>query len=372
MTKDQLNDKLYRLWSNTPNHIFANITMGMGKTKCALRILQNESFNKLILTHTTNSRDVVWPNEMEKWNYDIQDLDIFQYAHISKIDKIYNVIVLDECHKITLNIFNFLKRQVEIGCRILFLTGTRPDDKQKLGFLNYFKSTILEYTLMDAVNDKNANDVEFRIVYCHQDDTIPKYKVFMRSGLFTERQAYLEYCKQIMNAKTDKLKELAINMRMWHIYKSETKLKAALYIRNQMLKENNRFIMFVTTKSIASSISDNVFHSGTKNTKYKDFLNGEINELITCEQLKTGENIPNLRYGIVTQIDAKKHNFEQLMGRFTRIEATLQKSIIYVIVLKDTMDFTWLRKASGNINKSYFKEYEISNEKLNSIKWPIE
>lgn len=373
MTRDKLYEISLEEWSKSNGYLLANITMGMGKTRLGLKI--NDSFTKgakLIITHSVVSQDSTWFSESVKWKLSLDRTDFVYLESVSKLDKFYDLIILDECHKILPSVFEWLKLQFHKGSKLLFLTGTLPDDKDKMTMLNWFNLKSINYTFMQALEDGNANNITFNIVYCNQENTIKKYSVPMRRGLFTEREAYIQICSKIECAKTEKLRQLAIQERMWFLYKSETKIKVAIYLRNHFESKNLRYIIFAPTKAIAKSLSDKIYYSGSTDKYYNMFKNEEINHLVTVEQLKTGENISNLRYGIILQNNSKKHNFEQLGGRFTRLGDNTEKSEVYIIVLKETMDFSWLSNSCINVPKSYFKEYEISNEKLNSIIWPIE
>ena len=371
MTRDELSDKVINTANSHNGHLLLVITMGMGKTRTALKLLNQDNVHlKLILTHTVHSRDHTWPSEMEKTGIYPVPLEIHQFDAVPKLQGDYKIIVVDECHLITETLFKFLVRYIN-SARIIFMTGTLPDNSVKMQWLRFFKAQTIQYTFLQALEDGNINNIEFHIVYVDFDNTEKKYKVPFRAGVFTESEAYFQYCINVQNS-TAKTKDMHINNRMWFIYKSETKTKAAIYIRNHLIATQKRNITFTTTKEIADKISENVHYSGCKNSKLDDFQSYKINDLVSINQMKVGANLEELRYMVAQQINSKMHDFMQMVNRTTRQGSDDVTSIVYVIVARDTMDVSWMVNATRNIPKSLVKEYHLSQEKLNTIKWRLD
>lgn len=365
MTRDELFQLVMDRWDNSFYGIIANITMGMGKTRAGLAIAKKSSKPCMILTHSVDARDNVWPDEMNIWDIHPENTKIVQFDSVTKQEPIYKTIIIDECHLMTTAVYNFLvfNKTVNPDCKYLFLTGTLPDDDTKMKWLQSFALPMVKYSFMDALADGNANNIEFKIVYVDLDDTEANVKVPLKKGLFTEKGAYYELCKSIQIAKTQQLREMSINARMWFIYKSKTKIKALRVIHEQLIKKSKRHIIFTTTKEIADSFGPNVYHSGTDDTMLESFKKGELMYLASVEQLKVGANIPGLRTGVLLQSNAKKHSFEQVAGRLTRLGDN-EISTIYIIVLKNTMDESWLAKATQGINRKYFKQYHLTHAQI--------
>ena len=371
MTRDEIAKQLFDLYYFNRGHILGNITMGMGKTRAALQIASTDtSIYKLVLTHTVGSRDKTWPKEMAEINIYPAGLQIEYFGNVDNLHDNYGLIIVDECHLITENLFKFLVRHIN-SRRILFLTGTLPDEKEKQKWLYIFKPKMLHYTFEQALEDGNINNIEFHVIYVDLDETAVRYKVPMRKGIFTEKEAYFQQCVNVQNSE-GKSKEMHINNRMWFIYKSDTKVKAAIYIRNHLISENKRHILFTTTKDIADRISKNVHYSGCKNSKLDEFQSYQINDLVSINQMKVGSNIEGLRYIISQQLNSKMEAFMQMSSRATRLSENKENSIVYIIVARDTVDVTWMRKATKGIPAELVKEYHLSKEKLNTVQWHIE
>jgi superfamily II DNA or RNA helicase len=366
MTRDELLKICLDQWNNSFNGLLANITMGMGKTRMGLEILKISKNPALIITHTVKSRDETWPDEMKAWNIYPENTNLVQFDSISKEGFHYHTIVLDECHLMTKAVFEYLTENLKVNpnCRYLFLSGTMPDNDDKMKWIKSFRLPKVEYDFMTALRDGNANNIRFNIMYVEPEDTQKKYKVQFHSGLHTEKEAYFLLCKNIMIAKNEELRKMAINARMWFIYKSETKLRVLRYLHKGLLLKNKRHLLFLTTKELADEFAPFVYHSGTTTEYHDRFCAGELPYLASIEQLKTGANILNLRNAIALQINSRKHSFDQLAGRLTRIGDNKEDSVIYIIVLKDTMDQSWLAKASQNIQRKYFKTYNITHQHL--------
>ncbi len=371
MTRDEVSKKVIDLYNSCNGHVLAVITMGMGKTRTALKILDSDHEHlKLILTHTVNSRDKTWPDEMNEVDIHPPLLEIHQFDKVSALINDYKIIVVDECHLITEPLFKFLARYSN-SARILFMTGTLPDNVIKMQWLRFFKANTIQYTFLQALEDGNINNIEFHIVYVDFDTVEKKYKVPFRPGLYTESDAYFQHCVNVQNS-TAKTKDMHVNNRMWFIYKSETKTKAAIYIRNHLISENKRNITFTTTKEIADKISENVHYSGCKNSKLDDFQSYQINDLVSINQMKVGANLEGLRYMVAQQINSKMHDFMQMVNRTTRQGNDDVTSTVYIIVARNTMDVSWMVNATRNIPKSLVKEYHLSQEKLNTIQWRLD
>lgn len=371
MTRDELFERVLQRYDADNRNLIYFITMGMGKTRCALAIAQKEK-RVLIALHSKNNRDSNWPNEAKIWGYDTAHIEFVLHTGLEKVVfNDYDLVVMDECHLITEDIENKLQ-QIKAHChpRFVFMTGTMPDDKEKVKRLHQFANNIFEYNFMQALSDGNISNIEINVVEIEMDNT--KKFEYAKGRFRTEQEQYFQICRNIQHASNPKLKDMYINSRMWFIYKSFSKKRAIIYLHERMKELKLRHIVFVTTQEFANSISPWVYHGNTKSTMFDKFCAQEIDHLVTVKSLKTGANIPNLRYGITMQIDGKHHNLDQLLARLTRVEDGKHIAKLYVLILKNTMDESWFAKCTANIPSKYFKRIVLKSESLNHIKWHTE
>ncbi len=366
MTRDELFENALRRYREDDKNIIYNISMGMGKTRIGLALAKTARIRSLLVLHSRPSRDETWPTEAKIWNYDLDNVDMVLHQSLYKIDGIYDVIIIDECHLITEEVKAQLDR-IRRYCnpRFVFMTGTMPDDKDKLKMIYSFANNVYEYSFMQAIQDGNATNIQINVVEVEMDDT--ELYPYAKNASRTELKQYLHLCRSIQFAKSEQTKQLFIQARMWFIYKSQTKQKAVKYLHERMKAQGIRHIVFVTTQEFADSLSPYVYHGSSSKTYFDQFRKSEIPHLISVKTLTTGANIPNLEHGVVMQVNQKKHNLEQIIGRLTRIESEKQLSKMFFIVLKGTMDETWFQRASEKIPSKYFRKIILTKETLNSI-----
>jgi superfamily II DNA or RNA helicase len=349
--------------------LFAEFCMGVGKTKLALDIMiwlagvLKIKLNMLYICHTTHSRDKTIPEDIIKWGgskfLESGELQLVQYEALDSIGgEKYHLVIYDECHLLTNRRNSFFRRN---NCqRILLLSGTRPDDIVKMGMIEKLcKGNILVYDLTMAIKNETVNNVEIKLV---EVEMSPK-----------EQSQYSALLRQLKDAygkdayKGDAIQKAAVNQRMWFIYKSETKVKAMIYLRNGLRKKNLRFIMFACTKEQANLLSPYRSYSGIKKAdSLQAFMDETIDEMASVKQLTTGTNINNLLYGINLQVNSKSHNIRQTLGRFLRgPEGSI--GLLYILVLKGTKDEEWVENSVRKIPSKMITRFKLDRSLFENI-----
>jgi superfamily II DNA or RNA helicase len=347
--------------------LFAEFIMGIGKTKLAIDIIKHLRQDRvsplecLFVCHTVVSRDTTTPNEFATWKMtsliDNREVQLVQYEGLDYISgRIFDLVIFDECHLITERRYQFFQRN---QCRrVLLLSGTRPDDPDKMKMiLELCKGNILKYDLTTATRHGTVNDILFKLVEIDMSES--------------ENEEYARIIRKMQEAQrrmpqSEGWLRMIINERMWWVYKNKSKLQAMMYMANGMREKDRRFLMFTTTKEQADLISPYTMYSGKKDTEYHRFCAGTINELCTVKQIESGANIPNLRYAVAQQINSKKHNVRQLAGRLLR--GNLEEvATFWIIVLRSTIDEAWVYDAMKGIPKEKIKRIRLARSEFEQI-----
>jgi superfamily II DNA or RNA helicase len=364
VTKDYLQERGVLAFQRGHGFLFAEFSMGVGKTKLAIDIIRHLKRNRegwikvLYICHTTASRDITTPDEFRQWDayhlLESGEVTLVQYEKLDEISHMsYDLVIFDECHLITARRYEFFNRNVAV--RILLLTGTRPDNGDKMEMLRRLcRGNMLNYNMEQATKHGTVNDITFKLVFVDMDpqESVEYYQL---SNRITRLQSQMPQAEWAMT--------IAVNRRMWFIYKSITKLRAMQYMANGMREKERRFLMFTPTKEQARALSSYTMYSGKKDTDFKSFCNQEINELCSVKQIESGANIPNLKYALCQQINSKKHNIRQMAGRLLRGDVN-DIATFWVIVLRSTVDEKWAEEAIQGIPSSKIRRIELKREEF--------
>jgi superfamily II DNA or RNA helicase len=367
MTKDYLQQRGLQSYIDTGGFLFAELSMGTGKTKLAIDIIQHLKGTRLFkirvlfICHTIASRDITTPEQFRTWNaYDLiesNQVSLVQYEGLDEIrDQTYDLVIFDEAHLITIRRYGFFRRN---HCHsILLLTGTRPDNEEKMNMIRKLcRGNILTYGMVQATKHHTVNDILFKLVLVDMSAY--------------ENGEYARLCNKLAKAQrgmpaTEFQLKMAINNRMWFIYQSQTKLKAMMYMAAGMRDKQRRFLMFTPTKEQSRILSPYTMYSGKKDIDFRRFCNGEINELCSVKQIVSGANIPDLKYAISQQINSKTHNLQQVAGRLLRGDVNSQATF-WVIVLRSTIDEKWVYNATKGIPAEKIKRIELKRTEFEHI-----
>lgn len=323
---------------------------GFGKSKIACDLIQKvrnhltRRLNILIVCHSEISRDETWPKELEKWGLDTLrvggQVRLITYRSPKQMLGVtWDVIILDEAHYITeafAEYYNYTVRSIVLG-----LTATPPigdDAKMKL-FNSIFGNHMLQMHVDKAIQDQVLNDYIIKIFeYDIQGEELTKY---------------IDLCKWVQQEEA-KGNQFGIRnskiQRMMYLQRLESKKLAVRHLMDK-LGPNVKKLVMVGSIEMADSLSPYVYHSKTTDENFKRFCNDEIPELVSIKQIKEGANIPNLGYLISAAVDSKRINFIQILGRLLRQNID-DVSELWLVCAANTMDASWIRKASAGLDKS--------------------
>lgn len=355
---------------------------GVGKSKVPIDYIKkhlNAWSNILLVVPTEKLRDVNWKNEFEKWDAAqyYENIERSCYISISKIKgKKYDLVILDEVHNITENNSEFFANN-EVK-DIIALTATAPDSFIKRQILTSLRlNPVYIVTVDEAVNWGLISPYRVVVNYVRLDTVHKNVKAGTKAKPFmtTEYNAYkyltnsieaLMY-KDIKSPYEEKRLQMLIFKRMRFIYDLETKSKAAEFLLNQIIPEDERTLIFAGSIKQAERLNPYSFHSKSKDdSAYVKFVEKEINRLSGVSSLNEGHNLPDVDNALIAQLNSKELHFIQRVGRTVRYREG-HVANIHIITAKDTVDETWTEKAIGGIDKENIQRVNFEELKMKYV-----
>lgn len=331
--RDEIQKEAITSWIDSGFKSTLTLATGVGKSKIGIMAIEyyfnlfKEKFNKkatiLIVVPTEVLRDNNWKEEFIKWKSKklLDCVDLECYASLHKIDKCYDLVVLDEAHRITPLSNTYFEK---CNSSILGLTATPPEDLIKVDLIQKLCPVSYQYSVNQAVSDGVVAPFKIKVIEFNLnsvDKNIPagtKLKPFMN----TEQAQYDYLTKNIMKMRfstapnADQLQQFAILNRMRFIYNLPTKTIIAKKIISQKLKDDKSLIFCGSIKQ-ADELCKNRFHSKVSNKSFDDFCNDKINKLSVVNAANEGINFPNVDSALIVQINSKQLAFTQRLGKYS-------------------------------------------------------
>lgn len=362
MTKDEAQAKMLELFKRH-NLIYYLISMGVGKTRGSLNCakwmdekVRTETIASeprgLIVTHTAYSRDTTWPNEIKEshpWILPRLKTGTIQIVHKDAVCDLppthYSWIIWDECHLIKREHFAFFNRNSFNS--LIVMSGTvHDDDVLEKALRNLVKQNVMEISVEEAVSKKIINDYRVKLIAVPMTDL--------------EDMQYKAIGAKLAKARhiSAQVSNMITGQRMRFIYELRSKLEVMKRFADTC---PNRKLIFTTRKEDCSYFSRNVYHSDTDDKALLAFARGEVNDLVSIKQIRTGGNFKNFDVILNSQINAKKSTFMQDLGRLFRLNVD-QIGTIYGFYADNTQDMIWATKATADIpdHKKRIYKYDAS------------
>lgn len=307
-------------------------------------------------------RDIDVPAEFAKWHHTdlLKDIRVICYDSIPKIsEEFYDIVVLDELHKITeLRSEFFFENNNRID-RVLGLTATTPKEEVKINIIDKLgMNLIFSVSIEEAQENDLISDYEITIINVPIGDLPVEVKTKLKRYTTTERKRYMGLSK-VIAMYYDEGRSPPKNVllgRMRFIYN----LKSKAYAAKQLLKDldkGTRTLVFTKSIDICDFIvgKENAYHSkAKKNGAYSRFINGESDIMGVVDAINEGVNLPELDCVVIEQLNSQPREFIQRIGRGLRYRKG-HKAKIYIIVSKGTQDESWARDAIENIPEEKVK-----------------
>lgn len=362
---------------------------GIGKTKPAIdemmdlwnqyqTCLADESF----LTHgppriflavpTEKLRDEGWPEEVREW-YGDEGMEMWKacvqaecYISMHKVmGKAFDLVILDEVHKLTALSFQFFKYNTCIA--IMGLTATAPDkqrDPDKYEILKDIAPVVFTYSLDQGVADGVVADFEINVIMMPLDDKdkcIPagtKDKPFLTTEhgqyeFLSKKMKQLFVQKNIPGASNiDQRIMYATMNRSRFIYNLPSKTKLAARVMAQILPDKRTIIFCGGIAQSRMLCGEHVFNSKDKtNGKFEEFKAGRGQFLGVVNAANEGHNIKDLDQALIVQVNSNERDLVQRIGRTVRARED-HKAVVWILCAQGTVDEKWVEKSLANFDKT--------------------
>lgn len=385
MTRDNIQEQALDVWFSNHNG-WGTICLGTGwgKTRVGClalkKVLEQTKGKALIVVPTQNLRDNEWVNEIVKWDVtkyaDRIQIECINTAY--KLDKEYDLIIIDEIHKALSDEFGKIHNiptKYKMG-----LTGTPPDHNEEyMKRLDEWCPVIYTKTIKEGVDMgilspyiiKNI-PVTFtrkeRWLYKKFDDEYNKavkeiHKYRIKHQL---KDSIFDLASKIYKDPEHNLYKTAKNywsfmsMRKWACFKAIKKLdKSVELIQKEperkwiVFSKHIKFVEDLVKELEKVNLNARPYHSKMKQEErqkiLEDYSSNKFNILVTAEALNQGYNLPSIDRAISASGDSVALTFKQRLGRILRIEEN-KKAVFYNLFVDNTQEEAWVKnKIHGSI-----------------------
>jgi superfamily II DNA or RNA helicase len=345
------------------------ISMGVGKTLIGLNYIHylqvtiKEDLKVLVVAPKLSIFDT-WKSDAEKFNIDIEDIEFTTYLSINKKNpRIYDLVVLDECHNLLDTHDPFLSKY---SGRVLGLTGTPPryNHSEKGRMVMKYCPVLYKYITDDAIDDAILND--YRILIHHlplNSNKTHKMETKGKTWYTSERDSYNYWSRRVTEATTPKSKQISSVLRMKVMMEFKSKEE---YAKKLLKTITNKCIVFANTIAQARRLCEFTYDSENPDSESNlhQFSHGEVEELACVLQLSEGINIPNLKEGIILHAYGNERKSSQRIGRLLRLNPN-DKSTVHILCFDKTVDEKWINQALQDFDQTKITHIKENESVLN-------
>lgn len=336
----------------------------LGKTKLVIDLIKRDK-PKTILWVTPEAtlamKDI--PDEFEDWGATkyLDCLYTSTWASLNKIKGNFDLIVLDEDHKITVNNAKNLLDNTLTYNSIISMSGTPTKHYSKLDIFTVLGlETLYEVTINDAV------DMELLAYYKINVIHVPLSKVvdLQESNFMTSEYKLYNYLnKRVNDGLTYGCNNLKYRIlaRMRAIKDNKSKEKAAYYLINSL---KGRKIFYCASIKQAEKLSPNTFHSKTDDKDLIRFKNNEIDTITMVNAGGVGHTYKDINHLVMVQADSDKNGAasQKLCRALLRYNDNIPN--IWVICLDGTQDELWVTSFLDRFDKNKIEHINFKDLKL--------
>lgn len=334
------------------------ISVGVGKTKIALDYLNQCYTNpslKFLIVIPKLSLIKNWQHEINKFGHHalLDAVEFVTYASLPKYFMgVYQVVILDECHNLTMRHEPVLKDIHQFNIRLLGLTGTVPNTRSsKYELIDQYLPVRYEYQVEEAVDMGILNDYQIHVHLLSLGTSNNIEVKTKNNGVFytSERANYQFWCKKLEEASRPKDKQMAAIMRMKALMGFKTKER---FTKELLSTLSEKTIVFANTQEQADRLCMHSVHSDNQQSEdnLQDFKEGLVNQLSCVLQISEGVTIPGLTTGIIMHSYGNERKFMQRFGRLLRLDPD-QVAQMHVLCYKNTIEHSkWLPEALSDFD----------------------
>lgn len=272
-----------------------------GKCRTAFKIIKELNPKSILLCYPRNDIQRGWIEEGKLLNFDLSCFDYTTFASIKKIDKKYDLIIVDEIHELSSQQKNNLKEVCD-RTPTLGLTGTLTRKTAESLNTHLNLPVCYNYSINKAVSEGVLSPYTIQVHKVDLDDTVKYIKAYKSYDTLYTEKAHFEklnyrnqYIKEVL--KVSSMGEsIKLNKELFYL-----NLKQINIIQNSIAKLNKtislieefndkRILVFCGTTQTTDSIGIPVYHSKAKEKKvFEDFADGKGQFLATIKMLQAGK-----------------------------------------------------------------------------------
>ena len=339
------------------NKLLVYATPRVGKTLAMLDYIKKTKVKSVLwLANDARFRDIVFDSELKKFKLTTLRKKITVICddslkhHVSK----YDLIIFDECHNITENIYKYL-----LQCnydKLILMTGTIPNKRSKLELLDKLDvKLVFTYTNDEAVENNDVADYNISIIH-HSLNKDKNIRIdYAKNGksfsFFTsEIGQYNSISNKIATTMGEAKKRASLfRMRLCNEFPSRIQ-----FIKEYIQRNNNkRFLIFVSSRAIAEQFP--YYYIGTSSdVHYNAFAYEIILYLVLVEKGGTGHTYENLDGCLLASINSSNVITTQKIMRSV-VFRNKYIANIDILVNKNTIQVQWITEALADLNSAKIK-----------------
>lgn len=362
MTRDELQaTAAKRLYQD--KRLICQWATGTGKSGVALDFIRNHPGATLILVpEKDNIKN--WYNEFDKFGVSTLGVEIACYASIHKYEGTsWNLLVIDEAPHADTDLKEYFFSTIRADHVLALGAYLRDEEKETLKRI-YGDFTTWTINLKSSINAGFIPCPTVCVIHMNLDNRNRRY--YSRYGMVTALEAYEEIDSQVKNA----VKAYNNNPTEWAKITMQRKGAERKRVLGQLKEDsvarvcealrqrNKRFLCFCSTIDSAQKLGGELAYTSQtpKSQKILErFNNHEIDQLYVVGKLIEGQNLKDIECGILGSVGASNRITIQSIGRIMRSD----NPIIYVPVIDNTKDESFLYTVTNNVPKEYIKHYKL-------------
>lgn len=383
---------------NRSNFLLLEAATGLGKTKCAIDLVNHLASNKyigrrvsmlLLVAKTVHKQ--TWQFEFDKWGgIHVNELTIECYESLKKHEgERFDIVVMDEAHHINsdkrLDLLSTLSFDFCIG-----LSATIPM-KLKQYFKYEYHAEIVSCNLTEAIDSNILPDPQIILIPLELDNSILKefielypnakgrtyhatyaefwkYKKLKVHAFIscTEKQRLIEYDNQIRWEKNMFTRTRQEFMKNRWLQDCGERIKYLANLKNDVILKileklkNERTITFCKTIEQANTLGKYSIHSKNLNSQaiYDAFNSKRIDHISSVNVLNEGANLVDCKYAIFANYSSSECVGVQRVGRSLRHKSP----VIIMPYYKGTREEEILTKMIEGFNRNNIHVVHLLDE----------
>lgn len=383
---------------NRSNFLLLEAATGLGKTKCAIDLVNHLASNKyigrrvsmlLLVAKTVHKQ--TWQFEFDKWGgIHVNELTIECYESLKKHEgERFDIVVMDEAHHINsdkrLDLLSTLSFDYCIG-----LSATIPM-KLKQYFKYEYHAEIVSCNLTEAIDSNILPDPQIILMPLELDNSILKefielypnakgrtyhatyaefwkYKKLKVHAFIscTEKQRLIEYDNQIRWEKNMFTRTRQEFMKNRWLQDCGERIKYLANLKNDVILKileklkNERTITFCKTIEQANTLGKYSIHSKNLNSQaiYDAFNSKRIDHISSVNVLNEGANLVDCKYAIFANYSSSECVGVQRVGRSLRHKSP----VIIMPYYKGTREEEILTKMIEGFNRNNIHVVHLLDE----------